>query len=85
MVLFINGCVRQNSRTLELAKAVLAKETGDVQEVCLYSDGPEGLTTEKLCQREKLLEKRSIQMLCSAGQDNFLRQMLLCLRHHTGI
>lgn len=58
MVLFINGCVRQASRTLELSRAVLSKETGDVQEVCLYSGGPEGLTTEKLCQREKLLEKK---------------------------
>lgn len=58
MVLFINGCVRQASRTLELSRAVLSKETGDVQEVCLYSGGPEGLTAEKLCQRENLLEKK---------------------------
>ena len=30
MVLFINACVREGSRTLELAKAVLSKEKGDI-------------------------------------------------------
>lgn len=55
MILFINGCVRENSRTLELAKAVLERETGDIQEVCLYLDGPEGLTAEKLRLREELV------------------------------
>ena len=57
MVLFINGCVREGSRTIELAKAVLEKETGDMQEVCLYPDGPEGLNAERLRQRDELLEK----------------------------
>ena len=57
MVLFINGCVREESRTLDLAKAVLSKETGDIQEICLYNDGPEGLTAEKLRQRDELLKK----------------------------
>ena len=57
MVLFINGCVRENSRTLELARAVLAKESGEIREVCLYPDGPEGLTAEKLRQRDGLLKK----------------------------
>lgn len=57
MVLFINGCVREGSRTLELAKAVLAKESGEIQEVCLYPDGPEGLNAEKLRQRDELLSK----------------------------
>ncbi len=55
MVLFINGCVREESRTLELARAVLAKETGAIQEVTLYPDGPEGLSAETLQQREELL------------------------------
>ena len=58
MVLFINGCVREGSRTLELAKAVLAKESGEIQEVCLYPDGPEGLNAEKLRQRDELLSKK---------------------------
>ena len=33
MVLFINGCVRESSRTLELAKTVLSKEKEDIQEI----------------------------------------------------
>lgn len=57
MVLFINGCVREESRTLELARTVLAKETGDIKEVCLYPDGPEGLTAETLRLRDHLHEK----------------------------
>ena len=58
MVLFVNGCVRKNSRTLELAQAVLEKISGDVEEVRLYPDGPEGLDAEKLCQRERLLKEK---------------------------
>lgn len=57
MLLFINGCVREESRTLELAKAVLAKEAGEIQEVRLYPNGPEGLNAETLHQREELLKK----------------------------
>ena len=60
MVLFINGCVREESRTLELAKAVLAKETGEIQEICLYPDGPEGLNAETLRKRDELLENGEI-------------------------
>lgn len=55
MILFINGCVRENSRTLELARAVLAKETDTIEEVRLYPDGPEGLDAEKLARRDELL------------------------------
>ena len=54
MILFVNGCVREESRTLELAKAVLAKETGDIKEVRLYPDGPEGLTAKTLQKRDYL-------------------------------
>ena len=55
MILFVNGCVRENSRTLELAQAVLAKETETIEEVRLYPDGPEGLDAEKLAIRDELL------------------------------
>lgn len=58
MVLFINGCVRGTSRTLDLARAVLAKETDEIQEVRLYPDGPDGLTEETLHQRDKLLQNK---------------------------
>ena len=57
MVLFVNGCVRENSRTLELAQAVLERVSGQIEEIRLYPDGPEGLDAEKLCLRDALLSK----------------------------
>ena len=59
MILFVNGCVRAHSRTLELAKAVLEKLSGEIQEVRLYPDGPEGLTGEKLALRDALLAEKN--------------------------
>ena len=59
MVLFVNGCVRENSRTLELAMAVLARENGAMEEVRLYPNGPEGLDAEKLRLRDELLKKQA--------------------------
>lgn len=58
MVLFVNGCVRKNSRTLLLAKAVLEKLPETAEEVRLYPDGPEGLGTERLSQRDALLAQK---------------------------
>ena len=58
MILFVNGCVRENSRTLELAQAVLAKETDTIEEVRLYPDGPEGLDAQKLSLRDELLQQK---------------------------
>ena len=55
MVLFVNGCVRENSRTLELAQAVLESVSGTMEEIRLYPNGPEGLNAEKLCRRDALL------------------------------
>ena len=55
MVLFVNGCVRENSRTLELAQAVLEGVTDAVEEVRLYPNGAEGLDGEKLRCRDTLL------------------------------
>ena len=55
MILFVNGCVRENSRTLDLTQAVLANETNRLEEVRLYPDGPEGLDARKLALRDELL------------------------------
>ena len=55
MILFVNGCVREHSRTLELALAVLAQETDAIEEVRLYPDGPDGLDAVKLARRDELL------------------------------
>ena len=59
MVLFVNGCVRENSRTLELAQAVLEKIPGDREEIRLYPDGPDGLDAEKLQLRDQLLAQKN--------------------------
>ena len=60
MILFVNGCVRENSRTLELAQAVLAKETDAIEEVRLYPDGPNGLNAETLRLRDALLTNQEL-------------------------
>ena len=54
MILFINGCARPNSRTLELANTVLSRETDEIRELKLFPDGPEGLDPERLALREEL-------------------------------
>jgi FMN-dependent NADH-azoreductase len=70
MVLFVNGCVRENSRTLELARAVLGHVAEQVEEARLYPDGPEGLDAEKLQLRDELLAKKAYDhpMFRFAGQ-----------------
>ena len=70
MVLFVNGCVRENSRTLELARAVLGHVAEQVEEVRLYPNGPEGLDAEKLQLRDELLAKKAYDhpMFRFAGQ-----------------
>ena len=54
MVLFINGCPRENSRTLELAKTVLSRENTDYRQLDLFPDAPPGLDPESLALREEL-------------------------------
>ena len=59
MVLFVNGCVRENSRALELAQTVLESIADTIEEVRLYPDGPEGLDAKKLRLREELLATKT--------------------------
>lgn len=70
MLLFINGCVREQSRTLDLAKTVLSVETDEIQEIRLYPDGAEGLNAETLRLREECLARRddSHPLLAAAKQ-----------------
>lgn len=58
MILFVNACPRENSRTLELAKEVLANLHGEVREIPLYPNGAEGLTPQTLQLREELSAAR---------------------------
>lgn len=56
-ILFINGTVRENSRTLELARAVIDQLEGDIEEVDLIKEEPMHHTPEKLKLRDELIEK----------------------------
>ena len=52
-ILFINACVRPSSRTLELAKHVLSKLSGRVEEVKLYNEQLLPLGLEEMELRDK--------------------------------
>lgn len=54
-ILFINACIRPESRTLRLAKHLLGKLTGEIQEVNLEAEGVQPLNTESLKYRQNLL------------------------------
>lgn len=58
MLLFVNSCVRENSRTLDLAKAVLEKEEKDIHEVDLYECEIKALDKESLNLREELTTRK---------------------------
>lgn len=53
-ILFINACVRENSRTLVLAKNILSKMSGEVTEVNLNEENIVPLNRELLEKRERL-------------------------------
>ena len=48
MTLYINCCVREESRTNRLARAVLRKLGGDITELKLYEENPKPLNRETL-------------------------------------
>jgi len=54
-ILFINACVRPNSRTYELAKCVLSRLEGKVEELVLDSENIPPLSNELLEKRDTLL------------------------------
>ena len=56
-ILFINVCVRKNSRTLVLAKNVMKNMAGDIVELNLNLENIEPLNTELLEKRDSLLKE----------------------------
>ena len=58
-ILFINACVRPSSRTLELARYVLSRLAGDVEEVKLYDEELLPLTLEEMELRDKSAKSNS--------------------------
>ena len=57
MILYINCCVRKESRTNRLAKAVLQKLGGDFTELKLYGENLKPLDSEMLNKRTALIEQ----------------------------
>jgi FMN-dependent NADH-azoreductase len=51
-ILFVNACVRENSRTLDLAKHVLSQLDGSVDEVKLYEKEISPISAEDLKSRD---------------------------------
>ena len=56
-ILFINACVRENSRTLKLAKSILSNMSGEITEVNLNKENLSPLNCELLKKRECLLSR----------------------------
>ena len=55
-ILFVNACVREESRTLRLAKHLLARLDGRLSEIDLGREGLRPLTGETLARRETILQ-----------------------------
>lgn len=60
-ILLINACVRENSRTYDLAQAVLSKLNGEIKEVNLEQTGLLPLTRDALALRDQLLNEENFQ------------------------
>ena len=67
-ILFINACVRENSRTMVLAKSIMKDMTGDVVEVDLNTENILSLNRELLAKREALVHSGDFSdpMFCYA-------------------
>ena len=59
-ILFINACVRENSRTLKLAKSILSNMSDQIIEVDLNKENLKPLNRELLEKRERLLHRESM-------------------------
>lgn len=57
-ILFINACIRPNSRTYELAQTVLTQLGGVLTEVHLERENIQPLNSETLALRDKLLSEK---------------------------
>lgn len=59
MILYVNCCVRQESRTDELAREVLSRLGGDYEELKLSEEKLLPLSRDRLEQRNRLLEEKA--------------------------
>lgn len=69
-ILYINACCRENSRTDELAKHLLSRLKGNIQEVKLYEEDLKPLDSKLLGERDRLLNdgKTDDEMFSLANQ-----------------
>lgn len=59
-ILFVNACVRENSRTRELAEHILEMHDGEVREVNLMLDELKPLDRELLAKRDRLINENKL-------------------------
>lgn len=59
-ILFVNACIRENSRTKILADFLLSKLDGEIEEVNLNSLNLLPIDNNRLCEREKLLQNNDL-------------------------
>ncbi|MGM9552292.1 MAG: NAD(P)H-dependent oxidoreductase [Clostridia bacterium] len=57
--LFVNACVRENSRTLELARYMLDKLNGEICEINLEKENLKPLDSDMLKKREQLTNENN--------------------------
>ena len=57
MILYVNACVRSESRTDRIARALLGRLGGKQEEVRLSEDTPEPLSAKRLARRTELIER----------------------------
>ena len=72
-ILFVNACVRPESRTHMLAEHVLSRLTGEVEEICLEKEHLKPLDKERLRERNTLLETGDV----SAPMFRYARQFAM--------
>ena len=59
-ILFINACVRENSRTLYLAKHLLSKLDGNITELNLEQENIQAMNASSLTYRDKCIHNGSL-------------------------
>jgi FMN-dependent NADH-azoreductase len=57
MILYVNACVRSESRTDRIARVLLGRLGGEQEEVRLSEDTPEPLSAKRLARRTALIER----------------------------
>lgn len=76
-ILFINVCVRQNSRTKRLADHLLALVEGEITEVCLEKEDLQPLSGALLNKRDELLSDMNREYRKVCAEQNVLSMLRL--------